>query len=479
VRTPASPRSRPRGWSRSTSIALVATALALSALGAEGATGAPHAGVNAAAAEAASFAAGSKRIQHVVIIFQENHTFDELFGWLCVQHPERQCNGVARGKLSSGRVIRLKVAGDIPPHLKHTPADQAAAMNGGRMNGFNHVRGCEFTYQFRCYRQYRRSGIPSLWRLAQNYAISDRTFELDPTTSWGAHLELASATLDGFVGFNPVLGPGHDPGNGWGCDSHLYARWMSPQGVVSLQPSCIPRPGSHWTPAGHTEAGWVPTIMERLEKERRSWRIYATRPFTRKTADGYAWSICPSFASCLLNPDRHDNLVPRGQLFTAVRNGHLPAFSVVLPSVANSSHNGWSMMAGDNWIARVVNAIGTGPDWRSTAVFITFDDCGCFYDHVAPPAGSGFGIRVPLVIVSPYAKTAHTDSNTASFASMLAFTEHLFGLEPLNASDRNAYTYWKSFNFQRTPARYEPLRLHPVPSASKERTANKSRRAWD
>jgi phospholipase C len=415
----------------------------------------------------------------VVIIFQENHSFDDLFGWMCVHHPERRCDGATTGERSDGTVMTLQKATDIPPPLKHTPLDQAAAMNGGLMNGFDHVRGCEGTYDFRCYRQYRSDGIPSLRRLANDYAISDRTFELDPTSSWGAHLELASATLDGFLGFNPVAASSPDPGDGWGCDSHLFAQWMSPQGEESMQPSCIPKPGSHSTPVGPTEVGWVPTIMERLEKAQRTWRIYASEPSDAQAANGYAWAICPSFASCLLNPTRRDNLVPREQVLRAASRGNLPSFSIVLPSVANSSHNGWSMMAGDNWIARVVNAIGTGPDWDSTAVFVTFDDCGCFYDHVPPPAGSGFGPRVPMVIVSPYAKTAHTDSVTASFASMLAYTEHLFGLEPLNDSDRDAYSYWRSFNYDRTPAAYEPLPLHPVPKSSPEQTAHKPRRMFD
>ena len=84
------------------------------------------------------------------------------------------------------------------------------------------------------------------------------------------------------------------------------------------------------------------------------------------------------------------------------------------------------MLQGDNWIGSVVSAIQHGVQWRSTAIFITYDDCGCFYDHAAPP--SGWGVRVPMVIVSPWAKPGHNDPRRASFSSMLAFTEHIFGL---------------------------------------------------
>ena len=84
------------------------------------------------------------------------------------------------------------------------------------------------------------------------------------------------------------------------------------------------------------------------------------------------------------------------------------------------------MAQGDNWIGSIVNAIEQGPQWTSTAIFITWDDCGCFYDHVPPPPG--LGIRVPMLLVSPYAKAGYTDSAAASFASILAYTEHAFTL---------------------------------------------------
>ena len=91
------------------------------------------------------------------------------------------------------------------------------------------------------------------------------------------------------------------------------------------------------------------------------------------------------------------------------------------------------MLQGDNWIGQVVNAVMHGPQWRSTAIFIAYDDCGCFYDHVPPPAG--LGVRVPMVIVSPWAKPGYTDSHVAIFASMLAFTEHTFHLRSLGGTD--------------------------------------------
>jgi phospholipase C len=116
-----------------------------------------------------------------------------------------------------------------------------------------------------------------------------------------------------------------------------------------------------------------------------------------------------------------------------------------------------------------VSAIENGPDWASTAIFITYDDCGCFYDHVAPPVnpdGTQQGPRVPMVIVSPYAKAGFTDSTSATFASILAFTEHTFGLAPLTANDAGAYDYADSFDYDQTPLAGVRLTSHPLPSSS-------------
>jgi phospholipase C len=138
----------------------------------------------------------------------------------------------------------------------------------------------------------------------------------------------------------------------------------------------------------------------------------------------------------------------------AAPTGALPSFSVVLPNVSLSQHNDTSMLAGDNWIGNVISSIEQGPDWLSTAVFILYDDCGCFYDHVPPPPG--LGIRTPMVIVSPWARPGFVDSNEASIASMLAFTEHTFGLDPLGDRDGLAYDYSDAFDFGQPP-------LAPVP----------------
>jgi hypothetical protein len=147
------------------------------------------------------------------------------------------------------------------------------------------------------------------------------------------------------------------------------------------------------------------TIMDRLDAAGLSWKLYGAS----RSQNGYIWSICPSFAQCL--DTRQDaNLVPDAQFTADAALGVLPAFSVVTPGgpdYLNGCHNAMSITACGNWVGQLVGAVEHGPDWRSTAVFITWDDCGCFYDQVRPgvnPDGTAQGPRVPLIIVSPYAR---------------------------------------------------------------------------
>jgi len=138
-------------------------------------------------------------IQHVVIIYQENHTFDEILGGLCIL--DSRCDGAATGKISTGQVIPLRPAPDIPPNVVHQSRWQTLAMHGGQMDQFDLIRGCETTTGYACYEQYTPEQIPNLAALARAFVISDRTFEGGPMPSWGSHLALVAAQTSGFVGY--------------------------------------------------------------------------------------------------------------------------------------------------------------------------------------------------------------------------------------------------------------------------------------
>src|SRR5215467_10631383 len=198
--------------------------------------------------------------------------------------------------------------------------------------------------------------------------------------SWGGHLYAVMASSDGFTGNNPVTVPGVTAGSGWGCDSNRVANGGAFRATPVHQ---------------------APTIMDLLDSARLSWTIYGSR----SGQAGYIWATCPSIAECLYTQQSH--IRESEQFVTDAQAGHLPNFSlVVLGDKTNpdSQHNGTSMTAGDNWVGQVAGAVMTGPEWTSTALFITYDDCGCFYDQVPPgtnPDGTARGPRAPLLIVAP------------------------------------------------------------------------------
>jgi phospholipase C len=399
---------------------------------------------------------GGGKIEHVVVLYQENHSFDDVLGVLCVKLA--RCDGTRTGKLPDGSTVSLKREPDIVPGINHDVASQTLAIDGGKMDGFASIGGC-MNGQLACYVQFPPAAIPNVAALARRFVISDRTFEDGPVPTWGSHMTLASANLDDFTGDNPAAIGAH-PGPGWGCDGNKDVPWQPPGGgAPALEPACVPKPDGSG-PYRSSPVQWVPTIMDRFESAGLSWEIDA--PTADDPNGGYGRAVCPVFADCIYS-SQAANLHPPEQVIGEAQSGTLPNLALVMPSEANSQHNGESMLQGDNWIGQVVNAIMTGPDWSSTVVFITWDDCGCFYDHVPPPAG--LGVRVPMVIVSSWVKRRTTDSNVATFASMLAFTEHVFGLAPLAAADANAYDYAGSFTFAAPPdlARV-PLVQHAIPS---------------
>jgi phospholipase C len=394
-------------------------------------------------------------IQHVVVLMQENHSFNDLLGRLCVNEGGR-CTGSKTGVVSNGTKIPLSSEPDLAPAVGHAIADQLAAMNGGNMNGWDRVENCSEADHYACLTQAHAGTVPTLWSLADAYAISDRTFETSAVSSWGSHVELVAATLDGFSGDQPVNGT---TGPGGGCDSKKDELWAdSPAQKPIYVPSCVPDAEGNG-PYRASPVRYVPTIMDRVEEAGLTWRLYS--PAADK--GGYGWAICPTFYECM-GSDQSRWVKPPTDLVTDARDGKLRNLSIVVPYPQRSQHNSRSLMVGDNWIAQNVRAIMDGPDWQSTAIFITYDDCGCFYDPVAPPLG--YGIRVPMVIVSPYAKPGYVDRTDASFASILAFTERVLGLSPLSTLDANAYDYANAFAFSEAARVPIPLPAHAVPRSS-------------
>jgi phospholipase C len=415
-------------------------------------------------------------VQHVVVIYQENHSFDNVLGNWCNTFTPARCDGfTGTVALKDGAHVAMTQATDLVPNVVHSVVAQAKAIDKGKMDNWDQIVGCTQSAGYGCLTYFTPSQIPNLTNLATQFAVSDRTFSMADSPSWGGHVYAVSSTLDGFTGDNPVPVSGVTAGPGWGCDSNKVSWWVNPSTHVKSQiPSCIPDPalGGNGGAFEPTPAQMVPTIMDRLDGAARTWHLYAANSSQAKP---YNWNTCASFAECLYGPQQA-KVLPTANILSDAAAGTLPNFSLVLPgggpSGGTSQHNGASMLSGDNWIGKVVSAIENGPvaQWRSTAIFIAYDDCGCFYDHVAPMTnkdGTLQGPRVPLVIVSPYAKAHYTDSTPTTFAGILAYTEFVLGLTALNANDLNAYPYTNAFNYTQKPLSGVPMVQTPLPPGEK------------
>jgi phospholipase C len=389
-------------------------------------------------------------IKHVVILYQENHTFDNVLGALC--QTDHRCDGATTAKLSDGTTRALSKATDVIPNVSHSTKSQLKAIDGGRMDMFDKIAGCTAAVNYACLSQFAPDQIPNLAALARQYVISDRTFQMDRVLSWGAHLELITSDLDGFEGDipKPVKYAPKTPSHNWGCNGNKVTGWKPNPGAPRQDvPACVPNAdgtGTFWDmygPNGSPRTSPVhsiPTILDSLNAASKTWKMYVTQP---------GFDICTYVVKCYKSAQHATNVVKTNAILTDAAAGSLPDFSIVLPSGPRgntSQHNAASMAVGDNWIGEVVNALLAGPQAKSTAVFITYDDCGCFYDHVPPPTEQ-LGLRIPMVIVSPWAKKGYTDSTPTSFIAMMTFTEHLFGLPALTSADANSYDYANSFDF--------------------------------
>jgi phospholipase C len=413
-------------------------------------------------------------IQHVVVLMMENRTFDNVLGALCVErvqeHDPAPCDGTKEGTLLDGSTIPLSLAPDIQPSLNHSVASHLKGLNyhGGvaRMNGFERVAGCQAEPEpqhepYACYDQFDPEGanaasIANITALADQFTISDRTFESYTSSSWTSHLEMVAATRNLFHGDNPHYmrefhPPRHGPGSG--CVSNEDAAYDSPTEGLIYVPSCVPdRNGDG--PYRESPVAYVPTVFDRFDAAGLSYRVYVNHLNTLHSPCSFFWECVTS------NQVKHT--VSRNGFERDARAGKLPNVSFLMAPGNRSQHPTFSMLAGDNWIGEIIGSIQDGPLWDSTAIFLTYDDCGCFYDHVAPPK-RGMGLRVPMVIISPYAKPHFVDHATATLASPLVFVEHNWGLAPLGDEDTNTYDFTDAFDFTQAPVPAARMTFTPLP----------------
>ncbi len=370
---------------------------------------------------------GLQRIQHIVFIIKENRTFDNYFGTF------PGADGATTGVIHTGEVIPLSRQPDMTHDIGHSFYDAVTAINGGAMNQFDLISEGE---DLSGYSQYLEEDIPNYWAYARYFTLADQMFSSLAGPSFPNHLYTVAAQSGGAIS-NPNLG------EIWGCDAQQNTRVqvLNEDGTISLVYPCFD----------------FTTLADRLEEGGISWKYYA--PGIGQS--GFIWSSLDAISHIRFSPLWEENVVSDTQFVVDALNGDLPSVSWIVTGEGKSEHPPASTCIGENWTVEQLNALMQGPLWSSTALFLTWDDFGGFYDHVPPPEVDrfGFGPRVPLLIISPYARHGHISHAVYEFSSLLKFVERRFGLAPLGDRDQAANDLLDSFDFERPPLK--PLILEP------------------
>jgi phospholipase C len=387
----------------------------------------------------------SGKIQHVIIIFQENRTPDNLF------HGLPGADIASTGVDSRGRIVPLvPVSISTNFDVDHSHRAFITSYNRGQMNGFDHVYiicGAGSCPGATPYAYVPPSQVGPYFALAQQYTFADRMFQTNQGPSFPAHQYIVSGTATNAPG-SVLLASGNPhyvDRLGGNCDGSPQSRvWMiDPAGSERI---------SVWPCFEHS------TLFDRLDAEGGSWRYYESHL-------GGIWSAPNAIAHIRRGPDWSNVVTPGSSILTDISAGKLPNVSWVIPTAAASDHSLGTNGSGPAWVASIVNAVGSSPYWSSTAIFVTWDDWGGWYDHVRPPVYNSdeLGLRVPLIVISPYARPGYVSHVQHEFGSILHFTEETFGLTPLGYTDLRADDLADCFNFNQAASPFRRIEAPPVP----------------
>jgi phospholipase C len=402
-------------------------------------------------------------IKHVIIVVKENHTFDNYFGTFPGADGTLTSTGANVCQTSTG-AIACPHAQDTAAHdLCHAHACALANWNGGRMDGWSNPGGSD-TGDHMAFAQYLESDIPNYWAYARHFTLGDHFFANQLGPSFPGHLFTVAAQAAWALGNPPddlpfkIVGTTFlGPHPYWGCDE-----WQGDTVSVLLKGI---------TPAQVRPCFDIPSVPDVLPRGF-DWRFYGTN------FDGLfpeVWSAFNAISPIRNAPKQWAKVVLTDEFNRDVDHHTLPAVSWLVSQDQFSEHPSTlvaglnlpigSVCEGENWTVGFVNRIMRSDYWDSTAIFITMDDFGGYYDHIAPPrqyggsraAPYGLGFRLPLIVVSPFARSGFVFREVSEQASLARFIERAFGsahtlsdMDPA-AQDGQANDLFGAFDFTQAP----------------------------
>jgi phospholipase C len=382
----------------------------------------------------------STPIKHVIVIVKENHTFDNYFG----SFPGAE--GTTSAKLSDGGTVTPPVAPDSTPRdMCHAHSCALQDWNDGGMNGFDLTAGSTQGGDNLAYAQYGQAGIPNYWKYAQTFTLGDHFFANVLGPSFPGHTFVLAAQA-GWATDNPPTNVLHPY---WGCDE-------SDADTVPILS------GGTCTEAGVFPCFGMPSVPDVLPSGV-DWKFYGTNFVVLPEI----WSMFNAVRSVREGPTWTTNVVNASEFQTDIAAGTLPAVTwLVDQDLADEHPHVGGVCVGENWTVDHINMVMNVPSlWATTAILFTMDDFGGWYDHVPPPRQYGcdaqhpygLGFRLPLIVISPYAKPGYIFSEVAEQASIPRFIEQIFGstqtlndLDPA-AQDKHANDLLHAFDFTQTP----------------------------
>jgi len=410
------------------------------------------------------------KIQHVVIIFQENRTPDNLF------HDQKLIDAGAdiatSGVNSSGQTIQLSplnlgTNGSNPDYydLSHTHNAFVSMYNNGKMNGADLI-------PFSCkpgvascpppdpqFKYVDPADVQPYFQMAEQYTFADRMFQSNQGPSFPAHQYIISGTSAPapgskfFVAENPGGVINSTVNTGCTSPPAEFVAQIDPLGVETPIYPCFEHQ----------------TLTDLLDSANITWRYYTPSPGSIWTGPNAIQHMCgpnavpPNATACTGSEWKNHvalatTKVP-APVLTDIANKQLPAVSWVIPTGQESDHAGLDDGSGPSWVASIVNAIGNSSYWSNTAIFIVWDDWGGWYDHVAPQVLNSYeyGFRVPLIVVSPYAKPAYISHVKHDFGSILKFIETTFKVPSLGYADARADDLSDCFDYRQTPISFQTI----------------------